>query len=236
MAYNLPGDSKMTLADAKVMINNYQNNLETGYTSSFLIDAAAIKTYLSNTTNAPAMLLLYFANNNAGDLDFIIAGIKDTGTELVHDFLDMSSALYAFGNCVSYPDCGTITDPNLDGPQVQSNPGNITAGDSKVLLPAAHIELVGYQTPARTNGFPESFLLNADALKALFAADATVNYLHIYLGFTAADDMTLIIVGVDNGGNHRYYQEGGKSYVFENCMPCPDCTITSYIGFSDKKQ
>ena len=100
-----------------------------------------------------------------------------------------------------------------------------------------------------SNIYPQSFLIRCDKLINDFVGNATqdpiyspitvsrysgLQYLQIYFGEAdpstttggLANQIKLIIVGLDGLGNHIYYYEDGIDYVFEEILPCPVCGVS----------
>lgn len=96
-----------------------------------------------------------------------------------------------------------------------------------ILKEDANVKIKKFQTDA--NAIYDSYTIRADSIKRYLIDNPKVCDIHVYQA-SDGDQTTIIIIGVDEEGNHVYMKHADNSqYVFEHCQPCPTC-FTSAVA------
>lgn len=238
----LPRNSLIRVTDAGSMTQYYQQNHQgTSHTmpSSYLINVnddgsnMGLKNYLNSIAPNNCYLHIYLIGSGQ-NTTMAIVGLQYVGGHLAHD----TNVKTVWACNVMQPNCCVAYDSNLDGPDVNYQPGCSVTCAPRCTTKAAIRQFVNtYQMghPQYPTGYSgqyaantQSFSINGNQIRDFLNSDPTVTYLQIYL---AEDDyadnndkLQIVIVGVDGNGNHRY-DTGLYSRVFNESIPCPKCGI-----------
>lgn len=237
------------LSIAAQWIQTYQNYVyspTSGDPESMVINTQGLINYLQNSPKVK-FLQIYLEYNNKdlnNRIDLTIVG-ADTATvggnlKYVHQYWS-GNYNKVFTNFVNSAKCGVQYDDSLDLNRFTPIQFAGFADNSPTDTSTAQQYITRYQDDhGQATNITYSFLIDAIQLKQFLtnknyqnpSTGGNVPYLEIY--FACANNVpaavTLIMVGVNNSGKHVYYSYQNSNYVFDQCVPCPQCNIQYDAG------
>lgn len=242
--------AQIDIPTAHGYITNYQ--AQPGhYPGCFLVNADGLRSLLVPAPVDEVYLHIYLASWYENFIDPFLMFVRTKKIDATHYKHDLTknyaliSTKLDVGSCVIY-------DFGLDGnDEFHDNFCNInTCYTSTLDKDEASQYIYNYQTnrhqcPDAPIGTPpcvgdyentQSFNFKADTF-ITYLNNFKIKYVQIYLAkkndLSNADQLTLVIVGVDYNGNHIFYN---SNQVFDECNPCPKCFVEKEIGFDYERQ
>jgi|GEM_PF-3190382 len=237
-------DPKMLPATAAAWIKAYQQSpyFLKSDPLSMLINTQSLIGYLTTQPKARFLHLYLCQTGLQGRMDLTVIGADSTirGTDTTYSHIYSSTPGKVFSNFADAYNAGVKYD-SLD-PSMGNTLNFVGVSDNVASIydTLAQSNISSYQYYEDTDAsLTYSFLIDAGQLKSFLTTPAlqspattggnNVPYLQVYFAYKNATpgdaNLTLILVGVNSAGKHVYYKAGGINYVFEQCVPCPECAI-----------
>ena len=235
-------DSRYQQGDAHNLISNYQSlsNVDI-HPYSFIINTTDIKAYFNAHPGQNTYFHIYLSYDTNDSLQLVIVPCLTLNptpgsTILTHDinygkaFIPCSmegnpSFCYVSDNLDLSSNQFPASNPPCDLTKLDCSNSTVSEATEKSFIMNYQIE------NTQEHHHLESFTFSAVALQNYLNSNASVSFLQIYLGRNPAmissnvEKYTLIFVGLNNSGIHQYETVGTTNFVYEQCMPCPECGV-----------
>lgn len=195
-------------------INKYKTSPKNASRLSFIVDAEALKTYL--TTNNSTIVHFFIGDDAQGAPALYIAPNEYTGQ---HTYIKRNDSSFLLSMCPTHPNIPEKLDTSVPPKFVLKD--HFIEAMSVIDAQKAIDDYKVYITSTAAKKTRNAFLYNALDL-AQYIDLNEVKYVQFSLAIIN-NDVDLIIVGVDDTPNHLYFNYNGNSCVMENCHPCPTC-------------